>query len=70
MDNFASDNPIHTLEALRLERTRQDGKLAEAKLRLSALGLAPVSIPRHALEAINAACLVRVSPLNGPAIRG
>lgn len=70
MDMFTNESSSHALEMLRSERARQDKELAQARLRLSAIGPAAVSVPRRVLEALDAACLVRVSPLDPTAIHG
>jgi hypothetical protein len=58
------------LEALRRERARQDEALADAAERLRAEGHVTLAVPRAALEDIDAACLIHLSPLNHAAIRG
>jgi hypothetical protein len=57
------------LEALRGELARQNDALAHAAAQLSAMGNAPVAVPRDVLAAIDDACLVRMSPLTTRAIR-
>jgi hypothetical protein len=59
------------LEAIREAIARQDEALAQASARLRSFGNAPLSVSRAALEAIDAACLVHLSPLtHNTAIRG
>ena len=58
------------LDALRGIRARNDEVLAAAWASLRARGEAPMAVPREALVAIDAACLVQVSTLNPTAIRG
>jgi hypothetical protein len=70
MYSRTTDQYEDKLEALRQQRARQDQTLAEAARQLQALGSAPVTVSRKQLEAIDAACLVRVSTLKPTAIRG
>jgi hypothetical protein len=51
------------------ERARQDAELAEARRTLEGMGTRLVTVPQAALEAIDAACLVHLSP-STPALRG
>ncbi len=57
------------LEAFRAEMARQDETLREAEAQLSALGNVTLAVPRAALEAIHAACLIHLPPLGRDAIR-
>jgi hypothetical protein len=70
MQTPSNDDRNTKLEALRQERARQDHTLAEAGSRLRAQGHVTLAVPRAALEAIDAACLINLSPLNHAAIRG
>ncbi len=60
------------LEALRQERVRQDEALADAGQALVArFGTAPVVVSVARLQAVDEACLARVSPLTtSSALRG
>jgi hypothetical protein len=69
MDTTPNEDRNETLEALRRERTRQDEALRLAEARLKSLGNTPLAVPRAALEAIDAACLIHLSPLDRSAIR-
>lgn len=70
MHTLTQDERDEELMALRRERARQDVAMAAARGRLDAMGRASLVVPRAALEAIDAACLVRVSTLTSAAIRG
>jgi hypothetical protein len=70
MNTSSHEDPTEKLEAMRREIARQDQTLAEAGAHLAALGRSTVAVPRSALETIEAACLVHLSPLATAAIRG
>jgi hypothetical protein len=70
MQTPPEDDRNRKLEALRQERARQDEMLAEAVNRLRASGQTTLAVPRKALEDIDAACLIHLSPLTTAAIRG
>lgn len=70
MDTSRRETPRRTLAELRAECARNDERFAQAMARLAALGPGPLLVPRHVLEAFDAACLVRISPLDPSAIRG
>jgi hypothetical protein len=70
MNTSSNEDPTEKLEAMRREIARQDQTLAEAGARLAALGRSTVAVPRTALEAIEAACLIHLSALTSAAIRG
>jgi hypothetical protein len=58
-----------TIDEVTRELARQDEALARASEQLAALGGGALSVPRAALEAIDAACVVTTT-LTSAALRG
>ena len=74
MNRNPNANPFERttqLDALREQLEEQNAALAEAHAALLACGQTVVTVPREQLEAIDQACLVRISPLHAAsALRG
>jgi hypothetical protein len=70
MSTYADESRRETLEALRRERARRDEELKKAWDALHARCHGTIEVPRAALLAIDAACLVGASTLDAAAIRG